>query len=110
MVFLVSAVMFLAKNLTAFLIVGSVIEGYMLIASTDSIVISSLLNSSYPSLSFRLDAWKIETRDYFTFALSNILSPPKIADLGKCCGKFCHWDYQPGWESPFPIYCLVVFD
>ena len=42
MVFLVSAIRFIAKNLAAFLIVESLIEGYMLIASTDAIVTSSL--------------------------------------------------------------------
>ena len=42
MVFLVSDVRFLAKNLTAFLIVEIYIDGYMLIASTDAIVTSSL--------------------------------------------------------------------
>ena len=41
-VFLVSAVSFLAKNPTAFLIVEIFIDGYMLIASTDAIVTSSL--------------------------------------------------------------------
>ena len=38
MVFLVAAVRFLEKNLTAFLIVDSLIDGYMLIVSTDAIV------------------------------------------------------------------------
>ena len=59
MVFLVAAVIFLAKNLTAFLIVESFIEGYMLIASTDTIATSSLFTSSSSSLSFRSDAWTI---------------------------------------------------
>ena len=35
MVFLVAAVSLLANNLTAFLVVASLIDGYMLIASTD---------------------------------------------------------------------------
>ena len=52
MVFLVSLVSFLAKYLTAFLIVASLIYGYMLIASTDLIVTSSLFNSNSYSLSF----------------------------------------------------------
>ena len=42
MVFLVSVLSVLAKNLTAFLIVASLIEEYMLIATTDAIVTSSL--------------------------------------------------------------------
>ena len=59
MVFLVSTVSFIAKNITAFLIVESFIEGYMLIASTDTIATSSLFTSSSSSLSFRSDAWTI---------------------------------------------------
>ena len=42
MVFLVAAVSFIADNLTAFLIVEILIKGYMLIASTDAIVTSSI--------------------------------------------------------------------
>ena len=53
MVLLVVAVSFIAKNLTDFLIVESFIEGYMLIASTDAIVTSSLFTSSSSCLSFR---------------------------------------------------------
>ena len=60
MVFLVASVIFLAKNLTAFLIVDSLIEGYILIASTESIVISYLFNTSSSSLSFMLDAWTMD--------------------------------------------------
>ena len=63
MVFLVAAVIFLAKNLTAFLIVESFIEGYMLIASTDTIVTLSLFISSYSSLPFRSDDWTIDARE-----------------------------------------------
>ena len=59
MVFLVAAVSFLAKNLTSFLIVGSFIDGYMLIASTDAIVTLSLFIFISSSLSFRSDAWTI---------------------------------------------------
>ena len=46
MVFLVTAMSFIAKNPTDFLILGSLIEGYMLIASTDVIVTLSILTSS----------------------------------------------------------------
>ena len=53
MVFLVAAVVFLANNITAFLIVEIFIEGYMLIASTDYIVNLSLFNSSSSSFPFR---------------------------------------------------------
>ena len=60
MVYLVSAVSFLAKNITAFLIVESFMDGYILIASTDAIVTSSLFISNSPSLSFRLDAWTMK--------------------------------------------------
>ena len=42
MVFLVAAVSFLADNITDFLIFEILIEGYMLIASTDAIVTSSI--------------------------------------------------------------------
>ena len=52
MVFLVSALSFLAKYLTAFLIVASLMDGYMLIASTDAIVTSSLFTSNPSVISF----------------------------------------------------------
>ena len=63
MVLLVAVVSFLAKNLTAFLIVDSLIEGYILIASTESIVISYLFNTSSSSLSFKSVDWTMETRE-----------------------------------------------
>ena len=44
MVFLVATVSFLKNNLTDFLIVDGLIEGYVLIASTDAIVTSSRLS------------------------------------------------------------------
>ena len=44
---------FLANYLTTFLIVASFIDGYMLIASTDTIVTSSLFTTNSLSLSFR---------------------------------------------------------
>ena len=47
MVLLVAAVRFLAKNITDFLIVASLIEGYMLIASTDAIATPFLFISNY---------------------------------------------------------------
>ena len=59
-VFLVAVVSFLVKNLTAFLIVEILIEGYMLIASTETIVSSYLFTSISSSLSFRLDSWMNE--------------------------------------------------
>ena len=48
MVFLVAALSFITKNFTAFLIVEIFIEGYMLIASTDTIVTSSLFTYWIP--------------------------------------------------------------
>ena len=63
MVFLVAVVSFLENNLTAFLIVESFIDGYMLIASTDTIVTLSLFTFSSSSLSFMSDAWTMDTRD-----------------------------------------------
>ena len=62
-VFLVSLVIFLAKYLTYFLIVASLIDGYMLIASTDAIVTSSIFTSNSSSLSFRSVAWTMESLD-----------------------------------------------
>ena len=62
-VFLVAMVSFLAKNLTVFLIFASLIEGYMLIASTDAIVTPSLFKSNYLSLYSRSDAWTMETHE-----------------------------------------------
>ena len=46
MVLLVAALSFLAKNINESLIVESLIEGYMLIALTDTIATPSLFNSS----------------------------------------------------------------
>ena len=63
MVFLVATVSFLANNLTAFLVVESLIEGYMAISPTYAIVTLSILNSSSSSISFRLDAWTMETSE-----------------------------------------------
>ena len=60
---LVSAVSFLAKHLTDFLIVGGFIEGYMLIASTDAIVTLCLFTFSSSSLSLRLYDRTMEKRD-----------------------------------------------
>ena len=58
-VFLVAVVIFIVKNITAFLIVESLIEGYMLIASTDTIVSSYFFTSNSASLYFRLNYWLI---------------------------------------------------
>ena len=44
-VFLVASASFLADNLIAFLIVESLIDGHMLIESTDDIITSSILSS-----------------------------------------------------------------
>ena len=63
MVFLVSAVSFLAKYLTAFLIVAILMNEYILIASTDAIFTSSLFTFNYSILSLRLEAWTMETRE-----------------------------------------------
>ena len=61
-VFLIAVVSFFAKYLTAFLIFESFIDGYMLITSTEDIVTLSLFIFSSSNLSFRLDAWTMETR------------------------------------------------
>ena len=63
MVFLVSLVSFLVKYLTDFLIVASFIDGYMLIASTDAIVTSSLFTPNYSIISFRPEAWTMESHE-----------------------------------------------
>ena len=55
-VFLVNDVSIFVKNITAFLVVAGLIEGYMLITSTDAIVSSSLFIPNYISISFRSDA------------------------------------------------------
>ena len=52
---------FSCKKLTSFLIVESFMEGYMLISSTDAIVTLYLFTFSSSSISFRLDAWTMET-------------------------------------------------
>ena len=59
-VFLVSLVSVLEKYLTAFLIVASLIEGYILITSTDAIVTPSFFNPISSSVSFRPGAWTME--------------------------------------------------
>ena len=63
MVFLVDAVSFIANNLTSFLIVDILIEGYILISSTDATVSPYLFIYNYSSLSFRLDAWAMDTHE-----------------------------------------------
>ena len=77
MVYLVAGVRFLAKNLTAFFIVEILIEGYMFIASTEAIVTLSIFTSSYSSILFRLHAWTMETRKYFTFVFYKIVFIPR---------------------------------
>ena len=52
---------FFAKYLTAFLIFASLIDGYMLIASTDAIVTSSVFTPNSLSISFRSEAWTMES-------------------------------------------------
>ena len=77
MVFLVAAVSFLANNIAAFLIVMSLIDGFMLIAPTYAIVALYLFIFSSSSVSFMSDAWTMATCDCSTFPLSN------IQDLGQ---------------------------
>ena len=77
MVFLVAAVSFLAKNITAFLIVERFFGSYILIASTYDIFASSLFTFSSSSHSFRSDDSTMETREYFAFTLSNIHLIPR---------------------------------
>ena len=57
---LVSLVSILSKYLTAFLIVASLIKGYILIASTEAIVTYSFFNPIYSSVSLRSEAWTLE--------------------------------------------------
>ena len=61
-VFLVAAVIFLEKNITAFVIVASLMGGYMLTASTDGIVTLTLLIFNYSNLSSKSYASTMETR------------------------------------------------
>ena len=56
-IFLVAAVDFQEEKFTAFMIVASLIDGYMLTQSTDAIVTVSLFISNGSSLYFRSDAW-----------------------------------------------------
>ena len=63
MVFLIAVVSFLANNLTAFLIVVILVEGHVLIASTEAIIIPSLFYYNFSSLYFKSDAWIMETRE-----------------------------------------------
>ena len=60
--FLDSLVSVLAKYLTALLIVVSLIEGYILIASTEAIVTFSFFNLISSSFPFRSEAWTMEFR------------------------------------------------
>ena len=60
-VFLVAVVSFLEKNITAFLIVDRLMDGYMVKESTDDIVTLYLFILNFSSLSFRSDSWKMVT-------------------------------------------------
>ena len=62
-VFLVSVVSFLAKNLTAILIVVIFIEGYIRIESTDAIVTLYLFISNSSSLSSKSNYWTMDTHE-----------------------------------------------
>ena len=63
MVFLVSVVSFLAENFTAFLIVASLMDGYILITSTDAIVTYFFITLNSSSIYFRSGAWMMEIRE-----------------------------------------------
>ena len=88
MVFLVASVSFLAKSLTSFLVSEIFIEWYILIACTNAIVTFSLFNNIYSSLSFRSDAWMMETCEWFTFALYRIIFIPRYLILENVAVKF----------------------
>ena len=70
-VFLVAAVSFLVNNFTAFLIVDSFIDEYMLIASTGAIVTLYICIFSSSSLYVRSDAWTMETCDIYIICDKN---------------------------------------
>ena len=87
MVFLVSLVSFLAKYLTSFLIVASLLDGYMLIVSNDAIVTSYLFTSNSSSLSFRSESWTIKYCEWVTFPLSRHIFTPRYPILKKVAVK-----------------------
>ena len=60
-VFLVAVVTLLENNPNTFLIVMSLIEGYILAASTYDFVTTSILISNFSRLSFRSDACTMVT-------------------------------------------------
>ena len=51
------------ENITAFFIVASLVDGYILIVSTDVIVTSYFFNTVSSSVSFRSDTWTMELRE-----------------------------------------------
>ena len=63
MVFFIAAVIFIGNIISSFLSFDSLIEDYMIIASTDGISTLSIFNSISSSISFRSDAWTIKTRE-----------------------------------------------
>ena len=76
MVFLVSVVSFLLKNLTAVFIFNSLINRYTLIESTDNIVTFSLSFFNFSNIPFRSEAWTMEKREEGTFTFSNNMLIP----------------------------------
>ena len=105
-VFLVSLVSFLAKYLTAFLIIGGFIDGYMLIASTYAIITSSIFSPGSLGFSFRLEAWTMESCEQFTFPLSRYIFIPRYPILEKVALKFVAGITNLVENSPFS---LIVF-
>ena len=97
-VFLTSLVSFLAKNLAAFFIVASLIDGYILIVSTDAIVTSYFFNPISSSVSFRSESWMtvyfkakrdevVEEEDNSSFDVSSVFKD-------KCTVVYiCHSEY-----------------
>ena len=61
--FLVAVLILLENNITAFLIVASFIEGYILTESTDYIFNLYLFISNPSSLYFRSDYWTLVMRE-----------------------------------------------
>ena len=106
MVFLVLEVSSLAKILTAFLIIASLIYGYMLIASTDSIVDYYLFIFTSLSIYFRSDAWPMEMCEYFSFTLSKYLLLPRYPILENVVVKFFAGITNLVGNPPF---LLIVF-
>ena len=104
----------------AFLIVSSLMDGYMLISQTDEIITSYLLTTIYSNFLFSPDAWIMLTYEQFNFALSNVFLMPRLSSFEevtvKCVKGVCLqvWSLSPHslliirWQSSNPRAAAIL--